>query len=525
MAKLRQRLHQQYILRKHILKKKILLASIDPAHSLQDSLSGFEGLDNLITLEINAEKSLEKFKDKHEKTLRTIADRGTFLDNEDISNFLSLSMPGLDEVMGMIDVIEFLKSSSYDMVVLDTAPTGHTLRFLGLPDVIRKWLKALDSMLAKHRYMKMLYARKYKKDEVDNFLEGMSKDVKGLSRLLQDSAKCEFVPVMILEKLVIQETIRLLASLEKHGIPVKNIIINQVYEYSACPLCKSKRLLQEKLLEEAGCVLDKYNLIKIPLYCKEIQGIGALNEYGENLKLIWRNAGDTGKGYGFHVPGYELNSQPATRNLQLCEVKDPCITSNRQQSSGIEYQVSGNKHRTLSSSLIDNAQILLVGGKGGVGKTTLSCALALQSRCVDFSRKILLISTDPAHSLSDCLDINIGEEGKVLYENLHVMEINAEKEFEYLKNLYSAEIKDMFNSILEGSMIDVKFDQDVMERLLDFSPPGLDEVMALTKIIDYIEEERYDVFILDTAPTGHLIRFLELPELIEGWLRTFLIYS
>ena len=162
-------------------EKKILLASIDPAHSLQDSLSGFEGLDNLITLEINAEKSLEKFKDKHEKTLRTIADRGTFLDNEDISNFLSLSMPGLDEVMGMIDVIEFLKSSSYDMVVLDTAPTGHTLRFLGLPDVIRKWLKALDSMLAKHRYMKMLYARKYKKDEVDNFLHLYPKMVKGLT--------------------------------------------------------------------------------------------------------------------------------------------------------------------------------------------------------------------------------------------------------------------------------------------------------------------------------------------------------
>src|SRR3990167_3724387 len=102
------------------------------------------------------------------------------------------------------------------MIVLDTAPTGHTLRFLDLPNIIQKWLKALDSMLAKHRYMKMLYARKYKKDEVDKFLEGMSKDVKGLDNFLRDKDKCEFVPVMIPEKLAIQETIRLLDSLKNH---------------------------------------------------------------------------------------------------------------------------------------------------------------------------------------------------------------------------------------------------------------------------------------------------------------------
>src|SRR3972149_2128109 len=212
-------------------------------------------------------------------------------------------------VMCVMVVIEFLKSSSCDMVVLDTAPTGHTLRFLDLPDTIQKWLKALDSMLAKHRYMKMLYARKYKKDEIDKFLEGMSKDVKRLSNLLRDKAKCEFVPVMIPEKLAIQETVRLLGFLKNHKIPVRNIIINQVYEYSACPLCKSRRFFQSKFLEEIECVFNRYNLIKIPLYRKEIRGVHALNEYRQNLGVVWRSVEDTDEGCGFRIQDSDINPQ------------------------------------------------------------------------------------------------------------------------------------------------------------------------------------------------------------------------
>ena len=510
-------------------EKNILLASIDPAHSLQDSLMAaiegchYNGLDNLKILEINAEVSLKKFKERHQETLKTIASRGTFLDDEDISHFLSLSMPGLDEVMGIIDVIEFLKSSSCDMVVLDTAPTGHTLRFLDLPDTIQKWLKALDSMLAKHRYMKMLYARKYKKDEIDKFLEGMSKDVKRLSNLLRDKAKCEFVPVMIPEKLAIQETVRLLGFLKNHKIPVRNIIINQVYEYSACPLCKSRRFFQSKFLEEIECVFNRYNLIKIPLYRKEIRGVHALNEYRQNLGVVWRSVEDTDEGCGFRIQDSDINPQllpdrwQAGANYMKAEAHTPPATSIQHRLSNIR----GIGHLALPFVSLEQAQIILVGGKGGVGKTTLSCSTALNIRSKNPAKKVLLISTDPAHSLSDCLGIHVGENRKDLYENLHVLEINAQKEFEHLKNLYIEEIRNIFDSLLDSTMVDLQFDQDVMERLLDLSPPGLDEVMALTKIIDCLEKDKYDIFILDTAPTGHFIRFLELPQLIEDWLKVF----
>lgn len=504
-------------------EKKILLASIDPAHSLQDSLIDFEGLNNLEILEISAEVSFKRFKEKHQKTLRTIASRGTFLDDEDISRFLSLSMPGLDELMAIISVTEFLNSSRYDLVVLDTAPTGHTLRFLELPEIMQKWLNTLDSMMAKYRYMKALYAGKYRKDEADEFLEEMSRDVLKLRNLLQDETRCEFVPVMVPEKLVTLETERLLSYLKQHEIHVKNMIINKIYQHSACPFCKHQHLSQTKLLEESEHIFAKYNLvyIKIPLYPKEIQGIHALNEYRKNLVAIVKKDSLSAR------PEIQKDNQSITYKESADDGDDNIspdhqIDTDKQMlfEDSIKNKTSITRNLSISS-LIEKAQIIIMGGKGGVGKSTLSCAMALQIKEAYPSRKILLISTDPAHSLSDCLNLQIGENEKELSSNFSALEINSGKEFEALKDLYNEDIEKMFDSFLGNSILDLKFDKDVIEGLLDFSPPGLDEVIAVAKIVDYIDENRHDVFILDTAPTGHLIRFLELPDLIENWLKVF----
>jgi arsenite-transporting ATPase len=69
--------------------------------------------------------------------------------------------------------------------------------------------------------------------------------------------------------------------------------------------------------------------------------------------------------------------------------------------------------------------------------------------------------------------------------------------------------------------MDLAFDREAMERIVDLSPPGLDEVMALTKMMELSAQNHYRTLVLDCAPTGHLVRLLEMPELVDGWLRAF----
>jgi len=99
------------------------------------------------------------------------------------------------------------------------------------------------------------------------------------------------------------------------------------------------------------------------------------------------------------------------------------------------------------------------------------------------------------------------------------MEIDAQAEFDGLKDKYAAELERFLVAISPD--LDLTFDREVMERVMDLSPPGLDEVMALTVAMGFLAEDRYQVFVLDSAPTGHLIRLLETPELIQQWLRMF----
>jgi arsenite-transporting ATPase len=164
-------------------------------------------------------------------------------------------------------------------------------------------------------------------------------------------------------------------------------------------------------------------------------------------------------------------------------------------------------------------RFILFAGKGGVGKTTLSCVTAVRLARDFPDKRVLLFSTDPAHSLSACLQAEIGPQPTVLFPGLTVMEIDAQAEFGKLKARYAEDLRRFLDSISRG--FDLTFDRVVLERLMDLAPPGLDEIMALTRIMEFLARASYDVFILDCAPTGHLIRLLELPDLIDDWLKTF----
>ena len=174
--------------------------------------------------------------------------------------------------------------------------------------------------------------------------------------------------------------------------------------------------------------------------------------------------------------------------------------------------------------LLHNKQrrYILVGGKGGVGKSSISASLA--TTFANAGQKTLIISTDPAHSLSDSFDQDVsgGETVQIKgVDNLYAMEIDPEKGAEDFKSLAGVEGEDGDEKVgsIMGELSQFGFGDvgDLMETM----PPGIDEALALAKVIQFINADEYADFeriVFDTAPTGHTLRMLALPDFLDGFM-------
>jgi arsenite-transporting ATPase len=155
-------------------------------------------------------------------------------------------------------------------------------------------------------------------------------------------------------------------------------------------------------------------------------------------------------------------------------------------------------------------KLVFFGGKGGVGKTTSSSAYAW--KCAKNGEKTLLVSTDPAHSLCDIFERKIGSKIIELQNNLFGLEIDPEEESEnYIKNIKS-NMKNIVSPVIVKEI----------EKQLDAASvsPGSDESAVFDKLMEIIIDynDKYDRIVIDTAPTGHTVRLLSLPELLGGWM-------
>jgi arsenite-transporting ATPase len=177
-----------------------------------------------------------------------------------------------------------------------------------------------------------------------------------------------------------------------------------------------------------------------------------------------------------------------------------------------------------SAFILPPRRLVIFGGKGGVGKTTAAASFALALAERDEEARVLAFSTDPAHSLSDSFGERVGElkRGVAGLKNLDAKEVDPAARFEELKERYRRWTDELFEELTGGSRFEVQFDREAMRELVSLAPPGMDEIAALSAISDLLDAGEYGTIVLDTAPTGHLLRFLELPGVALAWVRTFL---
>jgi arsenite-transporting ATPase len=156
-------------------------------------------------------------------------------------------------------------------------------------------------------------------------------------------------------------------------------------------------------------------------------------------------------------------------------------------------------------------RVLFFGGKGGVGKTT--CASAMAVAASQAGKRVLLVSTDPAHSTSDMFERDIGPEPVRLLPNLHGLEIDGEFE----SRRYVTEVKEHIKGLFGDNIL------KEANRQIDLaaSMPGAEEMALFDRIGALIrgEDDRFDLIVFDTAPTGHTLRLIRMPELMEAWIR------
>ena len=350
------------------------------------------------------------------------------------------------------------------------------LRLLALPSAMRRWLDLLDTLLAKHRYMKQIFHGSYTPDEPDRFILDLAAEIQAMDQLLRNPDRCRFLPVTLAETLVLEETADLARALHAGGIATPELIINRLHPDNPCPTCAAIRA------DQLGCLTRYAATIReighpwgIPLQPEEPRG-------SEALSTFWDGA----------TPIDQTLASPAPPPPPI-QVRAPSPHPGPDQC------------------------LLIFCGKGGVGKTTLACATALHLAETQPHRRILLLSSDPAHSLGDCLGLPVGPEPVTVHRGLAVMEVDAQGELAAIRTAYAQELQGFFAAL--SSSLDFTFDRQVMEQMIDFAPPGIDEIAALARALVFLRQGDYDLLVLDAAPSGHLIRLLELPELIHDWLQ------
>lgn len=472
-----------------------LVVSTDPAHSLSDSLdqdvSGgspvlIQGVDlPLWGMEIDPEKEKEKFRSYSsgagKKDMADVAGSfgiGGILDqiaDLKLGELLDTPPPGFDEAVAIAKVQQFVSNEEfarYTRVVFDTAPTGHTLRLLTVPEFVESALEKLTRLRRKlssaSAAVRGLFGQGADEGDAVDKLEQLQGKIRQVKDLFHDSETTEFVIATIPTVLGINESSRLIRALRREQIPCKRIVVNQVIGPETGDVYLKMKLKDQE--HALALIYDDPELSHLrqlqgPYLDLEVRGVPALRYFG---RQVWGGA----------------IAQMASR---------------------------------------PDRQYVMLGGKGGVGKTSCSASLAVSF--AEEGHTTLVVSTDPAHSLSDSLDQDVsggrpvevtGTDGRV-----YAMEIDLDAAKQEIRDLGGAKEGRQLDDVLDGLGLGGVASQlkDLrLGELLDTPPPGIDEAIAIAKVVSFLKDPEYAKFtriVFDTAPTGHTLRLLALPDFLD----------
>jgi len=444
--------------------QRTLIVTTDPASNLADvfeqeighQVTPIAGVPNLSAMEIDPDKATQEYIDRAMAPIRTaFPPQIVQVMEEQMSGPCTAEVAAFDRFTDFLDV-PANNGLAFDVVIFDTAPTGHTIRLLELP---AEWSQSIDAASAgsgqtclgpaaaiqdaKHKYERALSA-------------------------MRQSAQTSFVFVLHPEAISIKETRRAIHELIKLDIETFRLIINGIIppEGALNPLFAARAKMQAGYLVqiESGFPYSKQCMT---LLADEIKGISKLRQVGKIF----------------------FDGEPASRLDEGASVQ---LQSETLSSSldDVRARIQPNGHR----------RTVFFAGKGGVGKTVASCITAVW--LAREGHKTLLLTTDPAAHLGDVLDTLVGDEVTPVSEQANLWAANIDPKA--AAETYKARI-------LDDARQRGRPESAILMMEEELNSPCTEEMAAFDKFIEYASQDEWDSVIFDTAPTGHTLRLLELP--------------
>jgi arsenite/tail-anchored protein-transporting ATPase len=458
--------------------ERTLVVSTDPAAALGDVIGApigatarrVRGAPGLEARQLDAAELRRAFLDRWRAVIAEIVDRGTYLDRAEVDGLVDAALPGADEIFSLLALSDiFANTRDSARIIVDTAPTGHTLRLLALPDTFRALIDMLESMQDKHRFVVGALTRRYARDAADDFLDEMRSRLDALKRALADTKTLAAIVLTRAEPVVVVETVRYVDALRSMGVAVAALVVNAVPKGAADP-------------RPAFRAIDpSIPRLIVPKRRAPLRGVAAVSG--------------------------AVGAMTATLSRRTAPPRTPAA---RRSTRGIGIAGLDALVRPLT----------IVGGKGGVGKSTVSCALAVAAADAG-DEPVLLVSTDPAPSIADVLGASTSVAGAEEWQvagvkRLVARQLDAAAAFAAARDRYQSEIDAVFGAVVARSA-DAARDRAVMRDLLALAPPGVDELFALSMLGDELAAGRFGRIVVDPAPTGHLLRLLEMPAIALDW--------
>ncbi len=442
--------------------QRTLIVTTDPASNLADvfeqtighQIMPIAGVLNLWAMEIDPDTATQEYIDRALAPIRVAFPAQMVQVMEE-----QMSGPCTAEVAAFDRFTDFIGQGEttleFDLIIFDTAPTGHTIRLLELP---AEWSQSIDAasagsgqtcigpaaaiQVAKHKYERALAA-------------------------LRDESLSTFTFVLHPEAIAIRETKRAIGELGKLGIHTHRLIVNGIIPASEKinPLFAARSEMQARYLEQIQAELP-YPTQRLPLLSGEIQGVTRLRQVGKIF----------------------FDGEPAPVEFEASGVNIASVVISSIDEVRARIQPKGQR-RTI-----------FFAGKGGVGKTVASCLTAVW--LAQQGHKTLLLTTDPAAHLGDVLGQPVGDSPAPLagLDNLWAVKIDPKAAAE----TYKARI---LNDARQRGRPESAI--TVMAEELD--SPCTEEMAAFDQFIDYASQADWEAVVFDTAPTGHTMRLLELP--------------